>query len=69
MTGATDLERRPCDTCRRVHAGPRCAVRSVKRCVTLPGYVSQQLDDVVPWGDRSSFIASAVERALLEAVS
>jgi hypothetical protein len=59
----------PCDVCRRVHPN-RCkptAARSVRVTLTLPGWVHRRLVDEVPWGERSAFLAAAVEAHLEEA--
>jgi hypothetical protein len=61
------MRRTPCDVCRRVHRGRRCKpteARSVHVCVTMPAHVHRELVDVVPWGERSGFVARAVENAL-----
>lgn len=57
----------PCDGCCRVHRGPRCKPddrRSVNVCVTLPAHVARELRERVPWGERSAFVAGAVDEAL-----
>lgn len=59
----------PCDGCCRVHRGPRCKPtesRSVSMSVTVPRHVRRGLDDAVPWGERSGFVARAIEAALEE---
>jgi hypothetical protein len=58
----------PCDGCCRVHRGPRCRPsdkRSVRLAVTLPAHVARELRERVAWGERSAFVARAVDAALL----
>lgn len=57
----------PCDVCLRCHRGPRCRPgekRSVDLKITLPAHVARELKARVPWGERSGFVARAVDRAL-----
>lgn len=56
-----------CEVCNRVHRGPKCKpsdARTVRVCVTLPGFVHRLLEANVPWGDRSRWLASLVEKEL-----
>lgn len=56
-----------CDVCRRCHRGPRCKPsdkRSVSVVVTLPAHVARELRERVAWGERSGFVARAVDAAL-----
>lgn len=60
-------DRQPCHTCKRVHRPPECdpeAPRSTSRYVYLPGYLDRELVELVPWGERSAFVAQAVEEKL-----
>ena len=66
ITGKPVRHRAPCDICNRVHRG-RCTPadeRSVNTCVTLPGRTHRRLTDLIPWGERSRFVAAAVEDRL-----
>ncbi len=60
-------DRAACGGCGLHHRGQRCKPeesRSVSVCVTLPAHVRRELDAAVGWGDRSAFVARAVEAAL-----
>jgi len=57
----------PCDVCRRCHRGPRCKPaedRSVSMCITFPAHVATALRERLAWGERSAFVARAVDAAL-----
>lgn len=60
MTGP---ERVPCDRCRRMHPAPACppdGPPSSSRTITLPAWLADRLDELVPWGERSGYIARAL---------
>lgn len=59
----------PCDTCCRMHRGPRCKpedARSDNFSFRLPAHIARELRERVFWGERSAFIAGAVEKRLAE---
>lgn len=59
----------PCDTCKRVHRGPRCRPgdqRRVPMQIGFPAHVHRELMDRVPWGERSGWVADVVAAALDE---
>jgi hypothetical protein len=61
------VPRPPCNVCLRCHRGPRCKpadTRSQQVCVTLPGHVHRRLEQQIPWGERSAWVAKAIENAL-----
>lgn len=55
----------PCDECRRVHPG-ECLPgdKTVKHCITIPARVDRLFREVVPWGERSAWIARLIEAEL-----
>lgn len=56
-----------CDGCKRVHRGPKCKPaekRSTSIAITFPAHVARELKARVPWGERSAFVARAVDAAL-----
>lgn len=59
-------QRPPCAVCRRVHPG-RCkpvGERTVTLSVTVSGTLARRLRQLIPWGDRSGFVARVVAAEL-----
>lgn len=56
----------PCDVCCRVHNGT-CKPdedRTVRVCVSLPGWLHREMVERVPWGERSAWLADLAAKEL-----
>lgn len=59
--------RSPCVVCKRMHRGRRCKpedARAAQLNISMPAHIHRALVARVPWGERSGFVARAVESAL-----